>query len=824
MRKNLLVLFCCLTIGFNSKMLAQTELLHNFITETNQSFENGVITDGTYLYGTKWDGGEHGKGYIYRVKNDNSDFTILISFDGENSGTGGCGSLVLKNDTLYGTTYRGGAYDFGTLFKIKTDGTGYNKLFDFSGSNGLYSSRSLTIDDNTLYGVSNLGEYSYGSIFKINTNGDGFETLFSFDKTNGWNPSSPLTKQGDFLYGTTSRGGANDHGVIYKIRSNGEDFTVLKDDFPGHIGCMPNGNLVVINSSIYGTTSQGGIGSAGFIYKIKTDGSSFQVINDFANYNGSNPVGLVSYGSDIYGMTVNGGYRSGIIYKVDTTENNFLTLHQFDKHDGANPFGVLNIYNDKLYGYANNGAYNYGVVFSINPDGSDFTKIIDIQATNDGYSSQGALVVTPSKCYGFTNGGGVYNSGVIYSLDPDGLNYQVIHNFTGNDGADPVGSMVLSNDTLFGMTNLGGNYGEGAVFSYALESNNYNKIFDFDYANGNYPTGSVCMLGSKIYGVAGSGGNDNKGVLFKMNTDGTHYDSVFDFAGTGITRPQSTIIHVDSVFYGLALNDSTGILAVYSIRSDGTEFNVLYESNEIDAGQYGESIVTDSTYLYAITKQGGENDLGVLFKIKKDGTEFSKLLDFDWSIGASPQAPLLLVDSVLYISTSFGGPGGVGGVVGIKTDGTDFKNIIDYSELYMSNFKRATNTKKLKRGHDQALLKSTLSGSTIGGLTFNNNKIYLVSDQTIDEITQGSLVKYILTALGNNDIYTKQHLNVYPNPAVNHLVIEHDKPQVRVQIFNISGRKMLEQTLYGKVLNIDQLLPGMYILSIDNITTKFIKE
>ena len=85
------------------------------------------------LYGTTSRGGQHSKGCIYRVQKDGSDFTILHSFTGANGdGAVPQTSLVQGRDgTLYGATEEGGAFDFGTLFKIKPDGTGYTILKAF---------------------------------------------------------------------------------------------------------------------------------------------------------------------------------------------------------------------------------------------------------------------------------------------------------------------------------------------------------------------------------------------------------------------------------------------------------------------------------------------------------------------------------------------------------------------------------------------------------------------------------------------------------------------------------------------------------------------
>ena len=58
-----------------------------------------------------------------------------------------------------------------------------------------------------------------GVVFKIGTDGSGFELLHSFsaDTTNGENPYGSLTLDGSTLYGMTYYGGANDVGVIFEM-------------------------------------------------------------------------------------------------------------------------------------------------------------------------------------------------------------------------------------------------------------------------------------------------------------------------------------------------------------------------------------------------------------------------------------------------------------------------------------------------------------------------------------------------------------------------------------------------------------------------------
>ncbi|WP_026473648.1 T9SS type A sorting domain-containing protein [Alkaliflexus imshenetskii] len=65
---------------------------------------------------------------------------------------------------------------------------------------------------------------------------------------------------------------------------------------------------------------------------------------------------------------------------------------------------------------------------------------------------------------------------------------------------------------------------------------------------------------------------------------------------------------------------------------------------------------------------------------------------------------------------------------------------------------------------------------------------------------------------------------IHPIPASNYLIIEHDKPQVTIQVYNAFGMGVINQTLLGNVLDVSMLPAGVYILKMENQTTKFIKQ
>ncbi|HZQ45872.1 MAG TPA: choice-of-anchor tandem repeat GloVer-containing protein [Verrucomicrobiae bacterium] len=140
-----------------------------------------------------------------------------------------CDRLVLANNTLYGTTYQGGNAGKGLVFSLTTDGTTYTKLHDFTApdtavnpptnTDGALPSAGLLLIGDTLYGTSIHGGASgYGTLFSIKTNGTGFTNLHSFTINDGAYPYSRLVLgSNNTLYGTTHIAGNGGYGTIFSL-------------------------------------------------------------------------------------------------------------------------------------------------------------------------------------------------------------------------------------------------------------------------------------------------------------------------------------------------------------------------------------------------------------------------------------------------------------------------------------------------------------------------------------------------------------------------------------------------------------------------------
>ena len=360
----LLISILCFTAN------AQYDTLLNFAGTTNGSNPwADLLFDGTYLYGTTAAGGTSNMGVVFKIKPDGTDYTKLLDFAGSINGSQPRSSLIYDGTFLYGTTLQGGVNDMGVIFRIKPDGSNYLKLLDFSGSsNGKLPQGSLVSDGAFLYGMTiQGGTNDLGVIFKIKSDGTSFLKLFDFDGTaSGSNPYGSVITDGTFLYGLTYYGGANGMGTVFKIKLDGTGYSKLLDFAGTSNGSGPIGSLISDGTFLYGMTSTGGTSNYGVVFKIKPNGTGYLTLLDFDNSSGDQPNGSLLYdGTYLYGMARLGGVNSlGVIFKIRPDGTGFLRMYDFDGTNGCEPFGSLVTDGTFLYGMSyQGGTSNYGVLF-----------------------------------------------------------------------------------------------------------------------------------------------------------------------------------------------------------------------------------------------------------------------------------------------------------------------------------------------------------------------------------------------------------------------------------------------------------------------------
>lgn len=337
--------------------------------------------------------------------------------------------------------------------------------------------------------------YHYaGALFKMKTDGTGYQILHDFG-VDGWDgtvPRGALCLSGSTLYGFTAYGGGYNGGTIFKIDTSGGGYQVLKRFSTNNSDqCNPYGTPVISGSKLYGMLSSESSGLKGAIFALDLAGGGYQLLHEFAGKpdDGASPCNsLTLVGSKLYGMTTTGGSNGisggasgyGVIFSIDTDGNNYQVLYNFQgsPNDGNKPTGSLTLVGSKLYGMTSDGgaANGPGVIFSINLDGSGYQVLLDLSSLSSIGSPggpMGSLTLSGSTLYGMTSGGGPGGaSGVIFRINPDGTGFQILHAFMSSpdDGGYSLGDLALSRsgNTLCGWTYGGGSIGGGVVFAYQM--------------------------------------------------------------------------------------------------------------------------------------------------------------------------------------------------------------------------------------------------------------------------------------------------------------------------------------------------------------------
>lgn len=366
------------------------------------------------------------------------------------------------------------------------DAQTFSTLYSFTGgANGMLPRDGVIRDSaGNIYGTTwTGGTYDNGTVFKLTP--AGVQTvLYSFTGgTDGGYPAGSLVRDAaGNLYGATSSGGllscssGNGCGTIFKIDSTGKE-TVLYSFTGGNSGQVPRGGLVRDNAAnFYGTTDSGGTSNGGTVFRLDTN-SNLSVLYSFTGINGG-PDGAFPNGAlvrdssgSLYGTTNYGGaYGFGTVFKIDPSGNETI-LHSFIDTEGAYPWaGVIRDAAGNLYGTTSVfGANNAGTVFEISAAGQ--TTVLyaftgGSVGSNDGNTPDGGLVRDGvGNLYGLTEFGGKFGFGTIYRIDPAGKE-TTLHAFRGGrDGKIPTASLTRdSKGRFYGVANQGGSGGQGNVF------------------------------------------------------------------------------------------------------------------------------------------------------------------------------------------------------------------------------------------------------------------------------------------------------------------------------------------------------------------------
>jgi len=400
------------------------------------------------LYGTTQFGGANGGGVVFRLTPGANPTTYTYTDLYDFCASSGCpdgeepvaGLIIDSSGNLYGTTMVGGnAHIGGVVFELtKQSGSGQwpeTVLYTFCstiGSSGVCTDGKAPRANLTYAGAASGSSYDgtsllfgtterggndtanndWGTVYALkNTSGTWSEkaiNVFPGNTSNGEEPATGLVMDSsNKLWGTTPLGGSFSAGVAF-VLNHGTDLwsdpwseTVIYNFCYDHSnpcddGRAPNGIVFDGSGNIFGTATQGGVGTSpgnGLVFELTNSNCTENGVSGFwcntVLYNfcqstgcadGSGPAPRstpVRDGSGaIYGTTEAGGNStsSGILYSLSgstlTVLHNFCSVGGSSCTDGGMPLaGVIIESNGNIYGVtSDNGSGTlHGTVFKYIP-------------------------------------------------------------------------------------------------------------------------------------------------------------------------------------------------------------------------------------------------------------------------------------------------------------------------------------------------------------------------------------------------------------------------------------------------------------------------
>jgi uncharacterized repeat protein (TIGR03803 family) len=308
--------------------------LYEFTRGSDGSGPTGVVIGPNgALYGVTGSGGA-GYGTVFELRPPAAfcrailcywDETVLHTFTGYPTDGASPGDVNLAFDQagdIYGTTQAGGTYGGGTTFELIPSGAGYTEsiLHNFgSGTDGVSPGSGVVLDAaGNVYGTTAFGgtgecDMGCGTVYQLTPSNGGWveNVLINFDLTNGAFPQSNLVVDSSGnLYGTTSEGGENGGGLVFKLTPSGGGWTYSV--LYSFSSCFSYSGVTIDSAgNLFGLCQVGGAHQVGWVFELTNCSQTCTLIDlhDFNRSDGWDPMGTVVFDAsrNLYGTAVNGG-------------------------------------------------------------------------------------------------------------------------------------------------------------------------------------------------------------------------------------------------------------------------------------------------------------------------------------------------------------------------------------------------------------------------------------------------------------------------------------------------------------------------------------
>jgi len=616
------------------------------------------------LWGTTSRGGSGDQGTIFKLDPTSGTVATVADFDESTRGTfGPYGPLVMAADGLFwGTTYGNSGSDLGTVFNVDP-GTGVKTTvarFSSLVAGGIGPSGVLCDDGaGFLWGTTQQGKTSsFGTVFKVNQTTGELTTMAKFSGQNGANrgatPLGGLVRdKAGILWGTTSAGGTQEQGTIFRISPESGELTTVLDlggnaDFP--IATKPRGELRADQEGVLlglGGNGEGGV----FRFDISSSAISHGLgfTYDSSETRGRHPeAGLSSDDTGrLWGTTAFGGrYWTGTVFRLDPMTGKLDTMVDFSSigppYPGSRPVARLTSAGGFMWGTTRYGGATYqGTIFKINSNTGEFSVVADFMGNTGPLRGSDPHAELLSDASGNLWGSSRFANnqsgrGSIFKIDRQTGKAASIVDFSENSlGSEPVAALVDDGTGHFwGTTNAGGASGLGTFFSFDPVTHALSSAFDFTNSAGSHPgrrpRGALLRdQTGRLWGTTSAGGSADHGTIFKYAPDTGTFTTVIELGGTGSLNPGSQpyaglVEASDGTYWGTTYTGgSTGKGTVYQLTpATGQLVTPIQFTGTGPQAQSGANPMYSALHrhsdgnLYGTTRDGGPAAGGTIFRIR----------------------------------------------------------------------------------------------------------------------------------------------------------------------------------------------------------------
>ena len=675
--------------------------------------------DGNF-YGTTLLGGAYGNGTVFRMTPDGA-LAALVSFNITNGHLPYGGLTPYADGSLYGTCDQGGMASFGTAYRVSTNSAvAILHSFTDASDGGQPVAGLLLGGDGSFYGTTYAGgEYGYGTVYRISTNG-ALTTLVSLAFTNGAFPCAGLAQDaGGNFYGATSQGGACSNGTVFMITPTGS-LTSLYSFTGGNDGAQPlAGLLCAADGNFYGTTAYGGVYGDGTLFTLAPGGAPV-TLAQFDGFNGANPQAPLAESADgiLHGATPNGGANNqGVIFSLAISSAPQITVQpagqtvflgqslEFDPAVfGSAPLHFVWLKNGAFITEAGDLTGSTSRVLSLtNVTLGDAGTYSVVVINNLGFciSSGAVLTVTSSAPFIVTQPASqtlapgtntalvataLGNLPLLYQWQKDGTNLTDRGNVSGSaTSVLTLTNVVEANNGTYRLivsNSLSSTASSNAVLTVVPPSaagTSLATLYSFA-GGGDGGTPNALAAGSNgiLYGTTQSGGQG--GAVFTVNTNGTVATLALFGPGAGFTPLAGLAQGGDGNFYGSTeFGGTNGLGNIFEMTPAGALTNLYSFTGGSDGSYPSAALVSgDDGNFYGTTATGGDDGAGNIFKMTPGGL-LANLYSFtNGADGSGPVGPLALGSDGNFYGMTAGGLHGYGNVFKM-TPGGALSNLYSFT-------------------------------------------------------------------------------------------------------------------------------------------------